>query len=185
MGLQVLVELPLEAAALGYAAAAAVAAAAGTLWTWLAVLAAALGFWRFRSAAVSRKSNALSPPPPAATAAAAVGECGAATSVFVAGGAAIGVGESALFRFSAADDDTQWSAAGEAAAEEEEEEEEEMTWQGGGIGPWRGDLGWYEALDMGALNGSVVRLWDDEKMVAGSPRRRRAAPVPYVHRSCT
>lgn len=38
----------------------------------------------------------------------------------------------------------------------------------------RGDLGWYHHLDMAALDGSVVRLWDGEVTAAeASPRRRR------------
>ncbi|KAL5201737.1 hypothetical protein ABZP36_036091 [Zizania latifolia] len=42
---------------------------------------------------------------------------------------------------------------------------------------WRGDLGWYRHLDMSALDGSVVRLWDGEVAAAtASPGRlsRRA-----------
>ncbi|OEL31620.1 hypothetical protein BAE44_0007361 [Dichanthelium oligosanthes] len=35
----------------------------------------------------------------------------------------------------------------------------------------RGDLGWYRHLDMAALDGSVVRLWDGE--LTASPRGRR------------
>ncbi|KAF8657806.1 hypothetical protein HU200_059967 [Digitaria exilis] len=36
----------------------------------------------------------------------------------------------------------------------------------------RGDLGWYRHIDMAALDGSVVRLWDGE-LTAASPRARR------------
>ncbi|XP_062199519.1 uncharacterized protein LOC133901972 [Phragmites australis] len=38
----------------------------------------------------------------------------------------------------------------------------------------RGDLGWYRHLDMGALDGSVVRLWDGELTASPRGRRRRA-----------
>ncbi|XP_062194123.1 uncharacterized protein LOC133897409 [Phragmites australis] len=38
----------------------------------------------------------------------------------------------------------------------------------------RGDLGWYRHLDMAALDGSVVRLWDGELAASPRGRRRRA-----------
>ncbi|RLN35688.1 uncharacterized protein C2845_PM03G35630 [Panicum miliaceum] len=38
----------------------------------------------------------------------------------------------------------------------------------------RGDLGWYRHLDMAALDGSVVRLWDGELTASPRARRRRA-----------
>jgi len=51
------------------------------------------------------------------------------------------------------------------------------------VAPWeeremavrrRGDLGWYRHLDMAALDGSVVRLWDGELTASPRARRRRA-----------
>lgn len=39
----------------------------------------------------------------------------------------------------------------------------------------RGDLGWYRHLDMAALDGSVVKLWDGEVMTASPRVRRRRA----------
>ncbi|CAN6204558.1 unnamed protein product [Urochloa humidicola] len=38
----------------------------------------------------------------------------------------------------------------------------------------RGDLGWYRHLDMAALDGSVVRLWDGELTASPRGRRKRA-----------
>ncbi|RCV11820.1 hypothetical protein SETIT_2G216900v2 [Setaria italica] len=38
----------------------------------------------------------------------------------------------------------------------------------------RGDLGWYRHLDMAALDGSVVKLWDGELTASPRARRRRA-----------
>ncbi|WVZ65076.1 hypothetical protein U9M48_014497 [Paspalum notatum var. saurae] len=35
------------------------------------------------------------------------------------------------------------------------------------------DLGWYRHIDMAALDGSVVRLWDGELTASASPRGRR------------
>ncbi|KAL6656066.1 hypothetical protein ACP70R_006892 [Stipagrostis hirtigluma subsp. patula] len=52
-----------------------------------------------------------------------------------------------------------------AAAAAPWEEEREMAVRR------RGDLGWYRHLDMAALDGSVVRLWDGE--LTASPRGRR------------
>ncbi|KAJ4816542.1 transmembrane protein [Rhynchospora pubera] len=51
-----------------------------------------------------------------------------------------------------------------------ERQEVEVKWDG--IVPLRrrGDLGWYSYQDMAALNGSVVRLWDGD-----SPRRRKGS----------
>ncbi|CAN6196057.1 unnamed protein product [Urochloa humidicola] len=37
----------------------------------------------------------------------------------------------------------------------------------------RSDLGWYRHLDMAALDGSVVRLWDGGELTAASTRGRR------------
>ncbi|KAL6846510.1 hypothetical protein ACP4OV_023958 [Aristida adscensionis] len=37
----------------------------------------------------------------------------------------------------------------------------------------RSDLGWYGHLDMAALDGSVVRLWDGGELTAASPKARR------------
>jgi hypothetical protein len=37
---------------------------------------------------------------------------------------------------------------------------------------WRGDLGWYRHLDTAVLDGSVVRLWDDERTTSPWGRRR-------------
>jgi hypothetical protein len=42
---------------------------------------------------------------------------------------------------------------------------------------WRGDLGWYRHLDMAVLDGSVVRLWDDE--LTTSPWGRRRAGLQF------
>uniref|UniRef100_A0A0E0M1N6 Uncharacterized protein n=1 Tax=Oryza punctata TaxID=4537 RepID=A0A0E0M1N6_ORYPU len=49
----------------------------------------------------------------------------------------------------------------------------------------RGDLGWYRHLDMAALDGSVVRLWDGEvtAAVASSPRRRGRRALSELHLS--
>ncbi|PUZ70830.1 hypothetical protein GQ55_2G266800 [Panicum hallii var. hallii] len=38
----------------------------------------------------------------------------------------------------------------------------------------RGDLGWYRHLDMAALDGSVVRVWDGQLTASPRARRRRA-----------
>uniref|UniRef100_A0A0D9XE36 Uncharacterized protein n=1 Tax=Leersia perrieri TaxID=77586 RepID=A0A0D9XE36_9ORYZ len=48
----------------------------------------------------------------------------------------------------------------------------------------RGDLGWYRHLDMAALDGSVVRLWDCEltaAAAASSPRRRGRRALSELH----
>uniref|UniRef100_A0A0E0B3E9 Uncharacterized protein n=1 Tax=Oryza glumipatula TaxID=40148 RepID=A0A0E0B3E9_9ORYZ len=46
----------------------------------------------------------------------------------------------------------------------------------------RGDLGWYRHLDMAALDGSVVRLWDGE-VTAASPGRRGRRALSELHLS--
>jgi hypothetical protein len=38
----------------------------------------------------------------------------------------------------------------------------------------RSDLGWYRHIDMAALDGSVVRLWDGDQTASPRWRRRRA-----------
>ncbi|CAN6174439.1 unnamed protein product [Urochloa humidicola] len=47
----------------------------------------------------------------------------------------------------------------------------------------RSDLGWYRHLDMAALDGSVVRLWDGGELTAASTRGRRRRAGLELH-SC-
>ncbi|PKA52313.1 hypothetical protein AXF42_Ash010209 [Apostasia shenzhenica] len=156
-------EWPVEALVFRYSATIG-----GSLCTCLALLAAALSFWRFRflgSASASKTPDAAavvsltpSPPPPSA-----------ATNSFR---------EPPIFASAVPDrlcrEDCQSSPKGRFTAyflAEEDvnggEEEVEID----GVNDvldgfrrldcgWRGDLGWYCYQDRKTINGSVVRLWD-------------------------
>ncbi|KAL0908433.1 hypothetical protein M5K25_022928 [Dendrobium thyrsiflorum] len=150
-----------------------VSSAAGSMWTWVAVLTAALGLWRIRTA--GSKSDApptiISPPPPPLPPRALMAQL---------------VKEeirTTKERFTMVYSSDSAEEGGDNECDEIREEEEELV--GGGeadgeleaplersewMGEWvrkRSDLGWYRYQDRMVINGSVVRLW-----CGGGLRRR-------------
>ncbi|KAJ8471739.1 hypothetical protein OPV22_026082 [Ensete ventricosum] len=174
-------------------------AAAGLVWAWAAVLAAALGLWGMRT--VGTKSDAFplshsaprssSPPQPAIPCPAVPAEPSKPQAAPInredyrpIAGYRVEEASATKARFTAYYHGAS-SCNGCGAVEEDECDEGDARgverWV---AAPWdqgwrwealtvrrRWDLGWYRYLDMTALNGSVVRLWDGAD--GGLTARRR------------
>lgn len=161
-----LLESPLEALAFRYSAALA-----GSAWTWLAVVFAALGFWRIRLVGSTIKPDPKPEPPQVAakpTEAVIVGHndnkdppmrrC----HVDRKGDCSLTKGRFTAY-FHVEDNGHGYECDG--VSDVAYEEEETPLWRPEGM---RGDLGWYRYVDLTAIDGSVVRLWDRY----GESRRR-------------
>ncbi|KAL9399225.1 hypothetical protein Peur_008186 [Populus x canadensis] len=168
------------------------------LWTWLAVITAAVSFWRIRAAGavktlaepspspdyIERKITESSHPetrttttPKSVTEPAAPGSVSSSPSVFEDNGAK--KGKFVVYYYQ--DDDRQNEGNIDNG---DDDGEEELTvlgeWGrcGGEITLWErmlrvrmGEYGWYRCQDLTVINGNVVRLWDGvrrEKNSSGS-----------------
>ncbi|MQM16225.1 hypothetical protein Taro_049179 [Colocasia esculenta] len=197
MGLQLLAETPLEALVFLQPAISG-----GSLWTWLAVIAAVLGLWRIRSAAAAPRTEC--PLSPTGHVVPAHDNRGSDfpqmkavpqkqqqpesearfPTIAVDDSGSVGFArKGAVFKLrrcrveEAAEENDDGSVEEEVTAPVEEEEcrwNEDRGTAGGFVeGRWKGDLGWYQHQDLAAFNGRVVKLWEDEKRVAASPLRQR------------
>lgn len=217
MDLHLQLEMPLEALVLGHPAAAA-----GSFGACLAVLAAAIGLWRIRSAAVTSRPDEpprlphpaderhqlqrppLAPQPQSEARKASQSEAPPLTHVSVSDeGPRVGSPQKGtLFEargcYALEDGDEGHHRGGGGAVEgegchlrEDDREQQQKAWAGGvgvvyggrGAGwgeRWRGDLGWYVHQDVAALNGRVVRLWEDEKRLQAESRLVRRRPWQEV-----
>lgn len=184
-----LAETPLEALVFRYTATGG-----ASLLTWLAVLAAALGLWRILAAAAPRAEPAPRSGRHATSAHGEPG-CDVLPQAKATPqeqrrpeaearppNPSVDSGSVGFARKGAVFANRDWRVGEEedkddGGVEEEEEvveEEEKCPWNGEGGGviggcmdcAWRGDLGWYRYQDLAALNGRVVRLWEDEQRVA-------------------
>nr|XP_009391218.1 PREDICTED: uncharacterized protein LOC103977437 [Musa acuminata subsp. malaccensis] len=194
-----LLEVPLEAVALRLYSLPSYAA--GSVWAWAAVLAAALGIWGIRT--VGSRSDASPPPPPlnvpALPAERAEPQASAATDrkefrpIAQPSGCHVKETNAAKAPFTAYYHGASRDGCGVVEDDDESEEGEEdgvpgvgcratALWDGGRQLDWLtarqrrrpDDLGWYRYQDMAALNGSVVRLWD-----GGLTARRRPQQKPF------
>ncbi|KAB5552471.1 hypothetical protein DKX38_009782 [Salix brachista] len=168
-----------------------------SLWTWVAVITAAVSFWRIRaagagheavktleepspsSAYIERKNNEPSQPetatsstttaatPKSVTEPAAPGSVSPSPSIFEENG----VKKGKLVVYFYQEDDRQNDGNIDDGGEEE------LTVFGdcgGELTLWErmlrvrmGDYGWYRCQDLTVINGNVVRLWDGEKNSSG------------------
>lgn len=137
---------------------------------WIAALTAALGLWRFVSrphAPIPTPTSAPVLGPTEAAVLAAPAPAARASPATPAACHVMGALGSPRSRFTVVFNCEELPEAcpveGGEGAEEEEEESSGRTWEL--RGPlWtgvRGDLGWYRYQDRTAIDGSVVRLWDD------------------------
>ncbi|KAL0344994.1 UNVERIFIED_CONTAM: hypothetical protein Sradi_4330700 [Sesamum radiatum] len=193
MEMSALYHSPFESLALDYLSCGFLTVV-NSVWTWLAVITAALSFWRIRalsSPLVSKPEPRGSIQDVVSTSKDEVGHALASAStpgetkhLLSAGpttscSGAEGEGSSKVKFSLCYNEDISW---------ESDEDEDVGGCNGGGpavtmsgkIGWWSedvwerttvvrmGDMGWYRCQDLAALDGSVVRLW-------GGRRRRRAA----------
>ncbi|KAG6431631.1 hypothetical protein SASPL_109710 [Salvia splendens] len=164
---------PLEALAFNYLSYGLLTAV-NNIWPWLAVVTAAVSFWRIR---------VLSTPIAAATVPEMVEEIIAAVEEEQAAAPA----RSAPCVVAEGQGITKMKFSLYYAEEDEEEEfggddggeSEECGGAGAGVGDWEGviamrmgDMGWYRWQDRTVLSGNVVRLWEG--------RRRRHAAAKAV-----
>ncbi|KAF9680358.1 hypothetical protein SADUNF_Sadunf06G0112900 [Salix dunnii] len=166
-------------------------------WTWVAVITAAVSFWRIRaagaghgvvktleepspsSAYIERKNTESSQPetatssstttatPKSVTEPAAPGSLSSSPSVFEDNG--VKKGKLVVYYYQDADRQNDCNT--------DDDGEEELTVfgeLGGGLTLWErmlrvrmGDHGWYRCQDLTVINGNVVRLWDREKNRSG------------------
>ncbi|XP_072979686.1 uncharacterized protein [Typha angustifolia] len=191
-----LLEMPLDHLAFRFYSLPAIAAS--SLLTWLAVIAAAVGLWRIRSAGSRSDVSALPSPPAPHPPPRIVGATGAdvVTPAREEAEPMVPSPRTPKVRFTAYYD----AACGGGFRNVDEDGEEEMEmevddddgfsepidgaevemtapWTGGAsrmegmmVG-WRGDLGWYDYQDITALNGRVVRLWDGEGGLTAAQKR--------------
>ncbi|EHA8587852.1 hypothetical protein COCNU_scaffold003404G000020 [Cocos nucifera] len=191
-----LLEMPLEAIVLRFHSLPA-AVAAGSLWACLAVLAAALGFWRIRAVG-SRSDVSLphSPTPPESEPVQAPSPAPAPATVLKSPKPTVRAPHCHMedagtpkARFTAYYGSCDWFDVEDDGDEQAEVDNgrkdggasvvrARLTAPLEGFG-WealmvrrRGDLGWYRYQDRTALNGSVVRLWDGDDVLSATSRRR-------------
>ncbi|KAJ4827705.1 hypothetical protein Tsubulata_029795 [Turnera subulata] len=157
------------------------------LWTWVAVITAAVSFWRIRAVAVafSVKSKPITPPQACIDSSLQSFDTVPSTSAPSSRTAAVTATTTALSGF-----EEKGMTKGKFVVyyrEEEEEEERENDGNGDdeecygngddnrvqllGCGEWweswervlttrMGNAGWYSYQDLTVINGNVVRLWD-------------------------
>lgn len=191
-----LLEMPLEAIVLRFHSLPA-AIAAGSLWACLAVLAAAVGFWRIRAGGsrsdvslphspTPLKSEQAQAPSPAP---APEPEPKSPKPTVRAPHCHVEDAGTPKARFTAYYGSCDWFDV-EDDADEQAEVDNGRKDDGAGVvrahltAPlkgfgWegvivrrRGDLGWYRYQDLTSLNGSVVRLWDGDGVSTATSRRR-------------
>lgn len=167
-----LLESPLEALALRYSAALA-----GSVWAWLAIVFAALGLWRIRAVGSpstqpdpAKKQAAAAPAPaPTASVGPAKNDLPPLPNHRVADNGDLSVTKGRYTAYFHAEVDGV-EIEGEEAEESDgafSDVDGEMT----GTREWmRGDLGWHRYVDLTALDGSVVRLWDGNGALRRRPR---------------
>ncbi|XP_074579607.1 uncharacterized protein LOC141836097 [Curcuma longa] len=182
-----LLEVPLDAVVLRLISVPRAVLAGGSSWAWaVAVTAAAFGLW-IRAFGSRLLASTLSPPPPPPTIHfSSADESKAAPPPLASDVASVAhprnryLGEVSATkrRFKTYYDG---SSIGVTGTEEDHREVDERSrtapweedwrrWDGLlGAERQRWDLGWYRCLDMAALDGSVVRLWDG----GGQPGRAR------------
>ncbi|KAK4432775.1 hypothetical protein Salat_1039700 [Sesamum alatum] len=188
---------PLEALALNYLSYGFLTAV-NSVWTWVAVITAAVSFWRIRASSsplVSRpeprgsildavSTSSWSPPKTAEEVGPASASTPGETKHLLSAGptASCGLEGSSKVKFSLCYNEDVFRESDEGG-----EDEDDGGCNGGravvmsGESGWwcddvwerttvvrMGDMGWYRCQDLAAIDGSVVRLW-------GGRRRRAAA----------
>ncbi|XP_050378511.1 uncharacterized protein LOC126795798 [Argentina anserina] len=177
---------PLEALAFDYVSFGLITVV-NSLWTWLAVVTAAVSFWRLRPRAVEglkfhspssddvvRTSNGCSsfseiPPPataereespsPVSAPSRAPVPVPSSSGIFEDDG---GLKKGVKFTLYFDDEDTNGDVYGEGdlTAEETEESGSENWWETG-LKMRTEEKSWYRYQDLTVFNGNVVRLWDN------------------------
>jgi hypothetical protein len=182
--MEYLLDSPLEALALNYLSVGFLTVV-NNLWTWVAVITAAVSFWRIRAAggAPTYLKSDGSPPPPRNDQRSSGSELVPETSVSDVSAdepPAPAPASEMMVGYDVKVDDgvtkgTKFVAVfyGEDDREGDGEltsanEWEESTGEDEGCGEWwegvlrtrTGEMGWYRYQDLTVLNGNVVRLWD-------------------------
>ncbi|KAM7459301.1 hypothetical protein LguiA_036295 [Lonicera macranthoides] len=158
---------PLEALAFNYLTYG-VLTAVNNIWTFVALLTAAVSFWRIKSLSVSSKSDPprrirdsspenFSPPPPPSPPAEYLSLCAAESSD--------GTTRGKFTVYYNEEDNVRESGS------ESEGEDFDGRYCYGRDGGWceswermkMGEAGWYRYQDLTVLDGNVVRLWDGGK----------------------
>lgn len=175
-------DYPLDALAFNYVSFGFFALV-NNLWTWVAVVTAAVSFWRIRIRAAASAGAVLSPlksePPElhdretdASSAPSTLKEDPAPSTVpavVAAGGGGVTKGKFTVYYENDRKSDGEVALAGPWAASDCDVDGdcgEWSQWWEGVMKTRMGELGWYSCQDRTVLNGSVVRFWD------GSGRRR-------------
>ncbi|KAK9948142.1 hypothetical protein M0R45_003730 [Rubus argutus] len=177
---------PLEALAFDYVSFGLITVV-NSLWTWVAVLTAAVSFWRLRprgdgvkflsppSNDVFKSSNGCSSYPetsPPITEEEQEPPCSGSDPVAVPSSSAKFEDDGVLTKgvkftlYFEEDNNGHVGGEGEGdlTAEETENSGGENWWESG-LRMRMGDMGWYRYQDLTVLNGNVVRLWDSNDVV--------------------
>ncbi|KAG8376261.1 hypothetical protein BUALT_Bualt09G0044800 [Buddleja alternifolia] len=188
---------PLEALALNYLNYALLTAV-NSIWAWVAVITAAVSFWRIRALSsppepLCRSQDAASETPKAAETAARVPKHLLSAPMKKTSCCVVERESSTKTKFSLYYEEDYYFRGDDGGGESEDGgDAAEAVSESENVGRWcddwermmvvrMGDMGWYRWQDTTVLDGSVVRLWD------GGRRRRRTAAllvdggVRYAH----
>ncbi|GER36105.1 exosome complex component Rrp42 [Striga asiatica] len=167
---------PIEALAVDYLSHGWLAVA-NSIWAWLAVITAAVGFWRIRgsSSPPPRRGDGialLKQPEKSAAAAVAVVADSPAEDLVPASCCAVESECSPKGKFSAYYEDDLGEIDGggcdEVLAAAAESRRECGGWERTMVGVRMGDMGWYRWQDLNVLDGNVVRLWDSRRRMSAA-----------------